>query len=79
MGRKGKELSIEVRNLIINSHKLDGNVSNLSRTLGIPRSTVRSVIKKFQRHSDVKNRTGRHIELSLLLVTMNKLCKLGDL
>ena len=59
MGRKGKELSIEVRNLIIKSHKTNGNVSNLSRTLGIPRSTVKSVIKKFNQHSDVKNLPGR--------------------
>lgn len=59
MGRKGKELSVEERNLIITSYKVNRNVSNLSRTLGIPQSTVKSIIKKFKQHNDVKNRPGR--------------------
>lgn len=52
---KGKSLVLKlVRNLIITSYKVNKNVSNLSRTLGIPRSTVKSIIKKFKRHNDVK-------------------------
>lgn len=54
MGRKGKDLSIEVRNLIKETHKNNRNVSSLSRISGIFRSAIRSIVKKLNQGKDVK-------------------------
>jgi transposase len=59
MGRKRKELSTDVRKLIIDSYQNNGNISYLARSLGIPRSTIKSVIKKFETYGHVENRSGR--------------------
>lgn len=59
MGRKTKELSREVREMVVKSYESNKNISELSRTLGIPRRTVGSVIKKFQVFGSVENQSGR--------------------
>ena len=46
MGRKGKELDTSVRNMVVEAYKNNRNTSELARILGIPRSTIRSIVKK---------------------------------
>lgn len=48
MGWKGKEFSVEVRNFIIILYKVNRNVLNLLRILGILWFIVKSIIKKFK-------------------------------
>lgn len=45
MGQKGKELSVDVWNMIVNAYRENGNTSELERILGVPGSTIRSIIK----------------------------------
>lgn len=59
MGRKSKELSTNVKEMIVESYKSNRNVSELSRIFGIPRRTIGSVIKKFNDFGSVENRSGR--------------------
>ena len=48
-----KKICIEVRNLNIISHNVNGNISYVLRTLGVPRSSVRSVIKNKRRRPEI--------------------------
>lgn len=54
MGCKGKELSTAVRNLIAASYQMNGNVSNLARTLSLPRFTIKSVLKNIVSMDELK-------------------------
>lgn len=56
---KGKELSEDVRNLIITKHGLKQGYKSISRDLGIAVSTVRNVIRKHAVHGIVVNLPGR--------------------
>lgn len=56
---KGKELSEDVRNLIITKHGLKQGYKSISRDLGIAVSTVRNVIRKHAVHGVVVNLPGR--------------------
>ena len=59
MAPKSKELCSDVRELIVKSYQNNKNISNLSQILGIPRSTIKSVIKKYETFGSVENRCGR--------------------
>ena len=59
MAPKSKELSVDVREMIINSYRENKNKAELSRIYGIPRTTISSVIKKYQDYGTVENRGGR--------------------
>ena len=59
MGRKSTELSVDIRERIIKSYEENTNISELSRIFGIPRTTIGSVIKKFNQTGSVENRSGR--------------------
>lgn len=54
-----RELSSEVRNLIVQCHHEGKNQCELARIFNISRSTIKSVIKKFHQHGTVENRPGR--------------------
>ena len=56
MGRKSTELSVDIRERIIKSYEENKNISELSR---LPRTTIGSVIKKFNQTGSVENRSGR--------------------
>lgn len=53
------ELSSDVRNMIIKCYEEGKNQSELARLFNIPRSTIKSVIKKFHEYGTVENRPGR--------------------
>ena len=59
MGRKSADLSVDIRERIIKSYEENKNISELSRIFGIPRTTIGSVIKKFNQTGFVENRSGR--------------------
>lgn len=59
MGKIRSELSIDVRELIVESYKINKNKSELSKILGIPRTTIASVVKKFEESGCIENRSGR--------------------
>lgn len=56
---KTRELSEDIRSVIISKHKTSKGYKAISKDLGIPVSTVRNVIKKFAKHGTVKNLPGR--------------------
>lgn len=58
-GRKGEELCTNVRNMIIKAYRENKITSELERTLRIPRSTIRSIVKKFEETGHVENQQGR--------------------
>ena len=49
MGKRRSELSNEVRQLIIESHRVNRNNSELSKLLGIPRTIIASIIKNLKK------------------------------
>lgn len=54
MDRKGKELCTNVRNMIVKAYRENKNTLKLKRTLGIFRSTVRSIVKKLKKRDILK-------------------------
>ena len=48
MMRKAKEFNVDLRQRIINFHKLGNSYSSISNLLAISRSRVQSVIKKLK-------------------------------
>ena len=57
MSRKGAELSTETKELIVTlSHSVQ-NKAELSRLLNIPRTTITSVLREYQRTGTVKTST----------------------
>ena len=59
MASERKELSSEVRNLIVQCHQEGKNQCELARIFNISRSIIKSIIKKYKQHGTVENRTGR--------------------
>ena len=56
---KTKELSDDIRSVIISKHKTSKGYKAISKDLGIPVSIVHNVFKKFAKHGTVKNLPGR--------------------
>ena len=63
---KTKELSVDLRQRIINFHKSGNTYSTISNWLSTPRSTVQSVIKEFKQFGTTENlsKRGRKPKLS---------------
>ena len=59
MDTKRKEISSDIRNLVIECHLEGHSRYKLAEMFNIPRSTIQSIIKKYKRHGIVENRTGR--------------------
>lgn len=59
MDKRRSELSSTVQELITESYRNNKNKSQLSKILGIPRTTISSVIKKFEESGSIENRSGR--------------------
>ena len=61
MSRKGSELSTETKELIITPSESVQNKAELSRTLNIPKTTIKSVLSKYRRTGTVETltRSGR--------------------
>jgi len=57
MGRKSAELSEEKKNIIVELSKYVKNKSELARLVGIPRTTITSLLKKVQTTGSTKNVT----------------------
>ena len=49
MSRKGAELSIEMKELIVTLSESVKNKAELSRMLNIPRTTITSILRKYRR------------------------------
>jgi transposase len=45
--------------MVVKAYKENRNTSELERILGIPRSTIRSIVKKFDVTGQVENQQGR--------------------
>ena len=63
MATKKKEVSIELRDLIVQGFKGDKNGKLSTRALGIkyniPKSTVQDIISRYKERGTVRNQTGR--------------------
>ena len=59
MLRKSKELSSEVKKLIVESYKSSKNKSELARIFGIPRRTIGSMIKTFEEFGSTASQSER--------------------
>ena len=66
MGRKSMELSVDIRERIIKSYEKNKNISELSRIFGIPRTTIGSVIKKFNQTGSVEKKVRKRKEKNYL-------------
>lgn len=66
MGRKSKETSLDVRNLIIHHYKLGKTEKSIAEIVQKPRTTIHYIIKKFKTENTVinKERTGRPRKLT---------------
>ncbi len=53
--RKNKEYISDVKNKIVEHHKIESGCKKKVKTLKIPISTIRVIIKRFQSTKDVKN------------------------
>ena len=58
MGKK-KELSEDLRQCLVEAHSNGKGYTAISKTYGVPKATVQSVIKKYRRFKTVKNLSGR--------------------
>lgn len=54
--RKSEEIPVAVRKKVIEAYQTEKNKAELGRLLGIPRTTINSIIKKFEVHGSVENR-----------------------
>ena len=72
---KTKELSFDLRRRIINFQKLGNNYGIISKRLAIPKSTVKSVIKKFKQFVTTENLPVGGRKPKLLPRTALKLCR----
>ena len=68
---KTKEPCVDLRQIIINFHKSGNSYSTISKRLAIPRSTVKSVIKKFEQFGTTENLPGGGRKPKLLPRTMS--------
>lgn len=76
---KTKELSVDLRQKIINFHKSKHSYGDISKRLGIPRSTVQYVIKKFKQFGTVESLPGRGRKPKLSPRTVRKLVRDVDI
>ncbi len=53
--RKNKKYISDVKNKIVEHHKIESGCKKRVKTLKIPISTIRVIIKRFQSTKDVKN------------------------
>ena len=53
---KSEEIPVAVRKKVIEAYQTEKNKADLGRLLGIPRTTINSIIKKFEVHGSVENR-----------------------
>lgn len=72
---KTKELTVDLRQKIIDFHKEGNSYGDISARLHIPRSTVQYVIKKFAKFGTVKTLPGRGRRPKLSSRTARKLCR----
>lgn len=65
--RKLEEIPVAVRMKVIEAYKTEKNKAEIGRLLGIPRTTIVSIIKKFEVHGSVENRhrSGRKPKFSV--------------
>lgn len=59
MTTKRKEISGEVRELVVKCHQEGKSQYQVAEIFDIPRATVQSILKKFKQHGSVENRSGR--------------------
>lgn len=66
MGRKGSELTIDVKNIAVCMYNDGMSIAEISRTLQKPHSTISSVLKKFKSSGSVENlqRSGRPLSVT---------------
>ncbi len=57
--RKTKEYISDVKNKIVELHKIESGCKKRAKALKIPISTIRVIIKRFQSTKDVMNLSGR--------------------
>ncbi len=57
--KKCKELSVDLREKIVEKHGQSQGYKSISRDLNVPVSTVRNIIKRFTAHGTVANLPGR--------------------
>ena len=55
MGRKGKELTPEVKQITADLYQQGRNVKDIEEILNIPRTTISYVIKKFRERGSTEN------------------------
>lgn len=72
---KTKELSVALRQRIVDFHKSGNSYGIISRRLAIPRSTVQSVIKKFEVCGTTRTLPGRGRKPKMSPRTVRKLCR----
>ena len=57
--RKGKELTNEERQMVVDLHKSGNGYKTIAKKLNIPLTTIRAIIKKFKTTETVVNLPGR--------------------
>ncbi len=57
--KKCKELSVDLRENIVEKHAQSQGYKSISRDLNVPESTVRNIIKRISAHGTVANLPGR--------------------
>ncbi len=57
--KKCKELSVDLREKIVERHGQSQGYKSISRDLNVPESTVHNIIKRFTAHDTVANLPGR--------------------
>lgn len=72
---KTKELSVDLREKIIEYRKAGNSYGNISARLDIPRATVQSIIKKFAEFGTVKTLPGRGRKQKVSVRNVRKLCR----
>lgn len=75
---KTKELSVDLRQKIIDFHKSGNSYGEISKRLSIPRSTVQSVIKKFNVFGSTETLPGRGRKRKLSPRSARKICREVD-
>jgi len=56
MGRKGKEMSLDLKKVAVDLFKNGEKISDIAKVLQQPRSTISSIIRRFRESGTVENR-----------------------
>ena len=59
MATKRKEISGEIRDLVVKKHQEGLSQYQLAEIFNIPRPKIQSILKKFKQHGSTENRKGR--------------------